>query len=238
MRRLAIVLALIAIVGLSVSPAAATIVEFSSTNGDVVFNIGTMSMTIQLTNIGDVTAIGNTLTGVVFTFSATPPAETLTAGTAPNGTVTCTGSGNSKQDPVVCAKNNNGPFSVPINGALNAWTLSANLSTDTLQAGGGSFKPYGIVNDSILTDGADGLGNSTHNPYLLGPVTFTKTFATAAPVDLTVTDVTFNFGTSGATEHAGLVPEPTTILLSGTALILLGYGARKRLFRGRGLTAA
>jgi hypothetical protein len=222
---------LAAVVCLTTSPAWATFIEYQSTNGDVQFNIGTNSMTITLTNIGTVTDIAHTLTGVIFTFSATPPAETLTGASAA-GTATCTGTGAS----TTCTSNTT-PVSAP--GATPfGWTLSTSAATDTLQAGAGSFKPDGIVNGTIDANGKDGLGNAQHNPYLNGPVTFTKTFATAADANLTVTAVTFDFGTTPDTETGHVVPEPSSIFLGGTVLLLLGYAARKRLFRSQRLTAA
>jgi hypothetical protein len=195
-----------------------------SADAAVEFNIGTNSMTIRLTNTGTVSAIANTLTGVVFTFSVTPPPETLTGASAA-GTATCTGMGSSTS----CSTNAT-PVSASGIPPFFGWTLAVSGSTDALQAGGGSFKPDGIVNSTIVASGKDGLGNAQHNPYLLGPVTFTKTFGTPAPANLTVTAVTFDFGTDPATEtaHFAPAPEASTMFLGGTGVILLGYAARKR----------
>ena len=227
-----LVVLLATIVCVPASPAEAILVDFASTDATVEFNIGTNSMTITLTNTGTVSAIEDTLTGVVFTFSATPPGETLTGASAA-GTASCTGAGASTScstDTTPVSESGSSPF---------GWTLAVSGSTDSLQAGAGSFKPKGIVNSSIVASGKDGLGNSQHLPYLLGPVTFTKTFSTPASESLTVTAVTFDFGTKPDTQ-TGLetipltpVPEPSTMFLGGTGLILFVYVARKRIFRRR-----
>jgi hypothetical protein len=226
MKVMGLVVLLAAIVCMCGTPVEATIVDFTSADAAVEFNIGTNSMTIKLTNTGTVSAIDNTLTGVVFTFSATPPSETLT-GAGAAGTATCTGNGSSTS----CSAN-----ATPVSASGSSpfgWTLTVSGSTDTLQAGAGSFKPDGIVNSTIVASGKDGLGDAQHNPYLLGPVTFTKTFGTTAPANLTVTAVTFDFGTTPATETAQLdpVPEASTMFLGGTGLILFGFVARKSIFR-------
>jgi hypothetical protein len=221
-----LVVLLVAIVGVSGTPAEATIVDFASADASVEFNIGTSSMTIKLTNTGTVAALGDVLTGVVFTFSATPPAETLTGASAA-GTASCTGSGNS----TTCSTNST---AVSASGSSPfGWTLSTSAATDSLLAGAGSFKPNGIVNGTIVS-GKDGLGESGHNPFLLGPATFTKNFTTSAPANLTVTAVTFDFGTGPDKTETGLltpVPEPGTMFLGGTGLILFGYAARRRFLR-------
>src|SRR5712692_10093942 len=110
---------LAAILFVSGAPAEAIIVDFASTD------------------------IAHTLTGIVFTFSTTPPTETLTGASAA-GTASCTGDGDSTS----CSTN-----TTPVSASGSSpfgWTLVTSASTDTLQAGAGSFKPNGIVNSSIV----------------------------------------------------------------------------------------
>ena len=106
-------------------------------------------------------------------------------------------------------------------------------------AGGGSWKPAAVVNNNITAgSGNGGTGNPSHNDYLDGPVVFTLQYTGTAPTD--VTAATFYFGTSPDTA-AGVkssiltvtseTPEPSTLILFGSALVVAGLVRRRQMPR-------
>jgi len=103
----------------------------------------------------------------------------------------------------------------------SGWTYDG--STGLLAAGGGSFKPYEIVNDSIIVN--DGIPNAQHNPYLRGPVTFHFAI-TGSYDDLVVSEASFYFGTGPDILTA--VPEPETYAMLLAGLGLLGFAVNRR----------
>ena len=165
-------------------------------------------MTITLSNTGPVASVAQVLDG--FGFTLTGGSGLALTSVSANGFETCTGSGPS----MTCGSTGTGtsPY---------GWTLSDSY---LLAAGAGSFKPYGIVNTDIVA--ADGLGDSPHNPYLIGPVTFDFSF-TAAPT--AVNSATFYWGTRPETT-GGTVPDGgVTVMLLGGALV--GLESLRRKFR-------
>ena len=123
------------------------------------------------------------------------------------------------------------------NNSVNAnfnWAITHPGAYD-LFAGAGSWKPAAIVNDNITSgNGNGGTGNPSHNDYLDGPVVFTLHYAGAAPTD--VTAATFYFGTSpdtaagvksGALTVTSETPEPSTLILFGSALVVAGLVRRR-----------
>ena len=80
---------------------------------------------------------------------------------------------------------------------------------------------YSNANGSIA-------GNGPHNPFLIGPITFDLAVP-GVTAGSTVSSVDFSFGTTDGNDVPGSpVPEPTTLLLLGTAMAGLGAGARWR----------
>jgi hypothetical protein len=169
------------------------------------------SLSLTLTNTAaSVGGITQVFDGISFGLSSgSLSALSLTSLADPNGTYTCTTSG--------CTHS-----SASVGLATSGWGF--NSGTGLLAAGGGSWKPYGIVNNSVVN--TDGIKNAEHNPYLDGPVTFNFSIANASHNTLGVTGGTFYFGTGPETITA--VPEPETYAMLLAGLGLMGFVARRR----------
>ena len=247
-RRFSILCAALALASV---PAFANIVTYSFTasgtsiadgrdqDGTASFKIDTTAKTIAvtLTNTGLVDGISATLVGVVWSFDAgnTPGTLTLASASAA-GAVDCSGGANGPCPTTALPAS---PYQWVVNAGSGPG--GAVITSPNLFAGGGSGKPYAIVDGN--TDGnSDGLSNAQHNPYLLGPVTFNLTFTgTVTSID----SAALYFGTAGEHQDGGRpvctdctinttggnVPEPTSVVLLGSILIGITGICRKKLQR-------
>jgi hypothetical protein len=88
----------------------------------------------------------------------------------------------------------------------------------------GAGGTYSNANGSIA-------GNGPHNPFLNGSATFTIT-GSGITADTTITSATFSFGTSAGATVQGVVPEPSSLVLSLSGIGVVGlvglYQSRRR----------
>ena len=95
------------------------------------------------------------------------------------------------------------------------------------------------VSDGKYHGGGSINGNGPHNPFVHGPATFILSIP-GVTVDTTVTSATFRFGTNatsgfedgdctfGCTPGDTAVPEPTSLLLLSSGLLIGGRAIRRR----------
>ena len=214
------------------TPAFATSVTFSVSGGgpgnddsataDFTFSGGVLDL--KLTNTSNMTSIANILDGFNFSYTGTANTFALIS-VAAGGVVNCV-------DPGGCS-DVSGSYSSPYTWAIN----DNSPSPIEIRAGGTALHPFGIADDSILTNYAlDGLTNAQHNPMLLNYATFHFTYQG------TITGISganFLFGTTpdsvpgtgpgnGNNNPQDAVPEPASLLLVGSGLALAARRARRK----------
>ncbi len=188
-------------------------------SGSVTFAISAGKLDVTLTNTSTIHNAADVLTG--FSFNLTGGTLTGLTGVTAAGVEDCT----------------NVPCSAAsgvgnLTGLNYGWTLSGSA----LGAGGGSFKPGGVINPADVASNANPSFTGNHNDYLNGPVTFQLSY-TGTPTG--VSSVIFHWGTAAAgsdnTSGTGSigtlsspVPEPTSIILLSTVFVGIILISRKK----------
>jgi hypothetical protein len=192
--------------------------DFSISNGQIIV---TLTNTLSASTI---VSVGQTISDVSFNLSnlAGTPGTALASGQQGNVDSGAT---------VTYASGSPGRF---IGSGGGSYTVSGD--TVTLEAIGGS-QPDELILPFIADGGTYASGNPglvAHNPYTIGPATFTLALSGVTSTT-TITGVTFSFGTgpdtflSTGSNPPPPVPEPASIALLGTGMAGLAAIMRRRL---------
>jgi len=202
-------------------------------------NLGWLQITLT-DNVSPTAKTASELDGLLFSFSDPLGALTLQS-VSPQAVLDCSGDHAIPCDPYA-----------GVAPALYGWGAQSSGDDASLGAGftgsGYAYHPYAVINSNyaLPATGDGNLANGSHNPFLVGPVTFTFQTDLASIPD--VTSVQFLFGTNPDSQSGtctsdqcgdvgpctdGLcasVPEPNTLALIGVALSAFGWGARRKLY--------
>jgi PEP-CTERM motif len=193
----------------------------STTGGGAVdasatFTTGSGTVTISLTNLeANPTDVAQAISDLDFVLSNGATSGTLA--TSSGQEITVNGDGTytlGATESTGWGLNNN------VGGGLQLDALGFSGPATLILGPAGSGGTYSNANGSIA-------GNGPHNPFLNQTATFTVdvpgvTSATA------ITGTTFSFGTTAGVDVPGITPEPATMLLFGTGLLVIAGIVRRR----------
>ena len=197
----------------------------STTNvsGTIVAGNGTVTITLSnnLTNAQVVSVIQN-VSAVYFqasgynggAVSLSGSNSTQSTNVAANGTATLAGAVN----PTGWAGGHSGNTITAC--VVCAFGISSPAGPDQTIIGGTGSGTYANANGGIA-------GNNPHNPFLVGPVTFTL-IVPGVTIDSTFSNVVIQFGTEATPPQTQQVPEPASMLLLGSGLVGAAAGFRRR----------
>lgn len=227
-RRLVGAAVAVAVLGLASPRANATFIEYvtpagSMQNGlpvdalvDITTGAGTVSVTLENLEANP-KSVAQNLSNLVIDFSVPVGVTSLTSSAGQEITV-----------------NSNGTFSLG-GSVATGWALSSLTNAITLDDLAGGAAPahtlIGPPDGSSLYSNANSsiAGNGPHNPFLNQTATFTIS-AAGVTANTTVTGLVFSFNTEAGFNTTGVaVPEPSSLVLSGTGLVMgLGWWLRHR----------
>lgn len=199
-----------------------------SAQADFVVSNGQIQITLTNTlALADFQGVGQTVSDIEFTLSDAPGTLGTKLAVGQQGTINSSGL-------VSYTTGSPGRF---IGIGDGTFTINPSTNTILMEAVGGSqpnqlITPY-VANGQTFPDTNPGI--DSHNPYTIGPATFTLGLL-GVTANTMVTAVNFSFGTGPDTRIQGsIVPEPSSLV--ATAVGLLAIGLRAGLRRRRSVGA-